>query len=187
MTGGGSMQLRMFRRAIREGKSLSFAAQIAGFSFEEARLTMEADKANPPPPEYYEMIGAPRKEEPMARTAKQEEAHEIPKPDFDRAIKILKKDLNPLTEESAKVRGDQAAAWKMIEKDCNCNKKAMKAVHSLMRMDPELRDDYLRTFYGAMEAADIGISEDMVDRMEGNETPSMPVKKREPVNLVTVQ
>lgn len=155
----------------------------------EARPYLEADAADPPPPEAFDLIGTTRKDNAMARSAKNgaDEAREIPAPDFKRAIKILKADLNPLTEESAKVRGDQAAAWKMIEKDCNCNKKALKAVHALMRMAPELRDDYLRSLYGGMQEAGIGISEDMVDRMEGNEAPTMPTTKRGSVELVTVQ
>jgi hypothetical protein len=183
---GGSLQLRMFRRAIAEGKSLTFACQIAGISPSEGSLILRDDAANPPSPECFELIGAARKDSDMARTAKNDEAHEIPKPDFDRAINILKADLNPLTEEGAKVRGDQSAAWKMIERDCHCNKKAIKTVHQLMRMDPEIRDDFLRSLYGGMRAAGIGISEDMVDRMEGNEAPSMPTRKKAPVELVTV-
>jgi hypothetical protein len=47
---GGSLQLRMFRNAIRDGKSLNFAASIAGMSLTEAKLTLEADAADPPPP-----------------------------------------------------------------------------------------------------------------------------------------
>lgn len=183
---GGSLQLRMFRRSIAEGKSLTFACQISGITPSEGQLILDDDAANPPSPECFELIGSARKDSDMARTAKKDEAHEIPKPDFERAIRILKSDLNPLTEEGAKIRGDQAASWKMIEKDCHCNKKAMKAVHSLMRMDPELRDDYLRTLYGGMEAAGIGISEDLVDQMEGDEAPAMPTRKKAPVGLVTV-
>lgn len=122
----------------------------------------------------------------MAKAAKNDKVEEIIKPDFERAIRILKSDLNPLTEEGAKIRGDQAAGWKTIEKDCHCNKKGMKFVHSLMRMDPEIRDDVLRTVYGGMQAAKIGISEDLVDRMSDDETPSMPVSERKTVELVTV-
>ncbi|MDQ4421447.1 hypothetical protein OOT33_13550 [Sphingobium sp. DEHP117] len=185
---GGSMQLRLFRRAIREGKTLMTACAESGLSLTEARLTIAADAANPPQDDAYELIGSARKDCEMARNAKKkdDEVEIVKKPDFDRAIKILKGDLNPLTEEGAKIRGDQAAAWKTIEKDCNCNKKAMKAVHALMRMDPELRDDYLRTLYGGMQAAGIGISEDLVDQMEGDDAPSMPTRKKAPVELHTV-
>jgi len=127
-----------------------------------------------PPPE----TGAPitEGETTMGRkAAAANDVEEIPQPDFERAIKILKHDLNPLTEDSAKIRGDQSAAWKTIESDCHCNKKGMKFVHSLMRMDPEIRDDVLRTLYGGMRAAGIGISRDLVDRMGAGEAPTMPV------------
>lgn len=53
----GSKQLRSFRTAIRDGLPLEIAAANAGFSMEEARLTLEADAADPPPPEAFEMIG----------------------------------------------------------------------------------------------------------------------------------
>ena len=112
---------------------------------------------------------------------------EVPKPDFESAVAMLRSDLNPLTEEGAKIRGDQAAAWKTVERDFHCNKKAMKQVHALMRMDPELRDDYLRTLIGGMEAAGIGISQDMVDAMEDKPAPGIPVVKREKPQLATVQ
>lgn len=189
MSRAGSQNLRLFRRAIRDGKTLMTACVESGLSMAEAKLTLAEDAADPPGPECFELIGTTRKEDDMARNAKakDDEVEIIEKPDFDRAIKILKGDLNPLTEEGAKIRGDQAAAWKMIEKDCHCNKKAMKQVHALMRMDPEIRDDFLRTLYGGMQAAGIGISEDMVDRMEGNEVPTMPVVKSAPVELHTVQ
>jgi hypothetical protein len=47
---GGSLQLRMFRNAIRDGKSLNFAASIAGMSLTEAKLTLEADEPILRPP-----------------------------------------------------------------------------------------------------------------------------------------
>lgn len=189
---GGSVQLRTFRIAIRSGASLVEAAEKAGMSLGEATLHLQDDAANPPPAEAYEPIGSmkPTKGTEMARGKKAADKPingEVPQPDFERAINVLKADLNPLTEEGAKIRGDQAAAWKIIEKDCHCNKKAMKALHGLMRMDPELRDDYLRTLYGGMQAAGIGISQDMVDKAEGKIPPSMPIAEKSRPQLATVQ
>lgn len=112
----------------------------------------------------------------------------LPTPDFDKALRVINHDLNPLTEESAKVRGDQAAAWKIIEKDCHCNKKAAKAFHALKRMDPELRDDWFRTFRGLLNASGIGISRDLVDEAEGaDEAPIIPTVDRVAPTLATVQ
>ncbi|PQM29420.1 hypothetical protein CVO77_00330 [Sphingopyxis lindanitolerans] len=112
---------------------------------------------------------------------------EIIKPDFERAIKVITNDLNPLLEKSAKVRGDQAAGWKVIEDDCHCNKKAAKHFHALMRMDPELRDDYFRTLRGLLDVSGLGISRDLVDEAEGKEaSPVIPVVDKSRPELATV-
>jgi len=147
----------------------------------------EAPVAAPPPQPIPAPEPAPQPKEDDMTTANEGTVNgEVPKPDFERAIKIIRNDLNPLAEESAKTRGDQSAAWKTIEKDCHCNKKAMKQVHALMRMDPELRDDYLRTLYGGMQAAGIGITNDLVDQMGGDDAPKMPVAERAKPKLATV-
>lgn len=112
---------------------------------------------------------------------------EIIKPDFERAIKVITNDLNPLLEKSAKVRGDQAAGWKVIEDDCHCNKKAAKDFHKLLRMDPELRDDYFRTLRGLLDVSGLGISRDLVDEAEGKEAaPVIPVVDKSRPELATV-
>jgi hypothetical protein len=111
----------------------------------------------------------------------------ITPPDFEKALNVITNDLNPLIERSAKVRGDQAAAWKVIEDDCHCNKKAAKDFHKLMRMDPELRDDYFRTLSGLLELSGIGISRDLVDQAEGGEAkPVIPVVDKKRPELATV-
>lgn len=111
----------------------------------------------------------------------------ITPPDFEKALKVITNDLNPLIERGAKVRGDQAAAWKVIEDDCHCNKKAAKDFHKLLRMDPELRDDYFRTLSGLLELSGIGISRDLVDQAEGGEAkPVIPIVDKARPELATV-
>lgn len=111
----------------------------------------------------------------------------ITPPDFEKALKVITNDLNPLIERGAKVRGDQAAAWKVIEDDCHCNKKAAKDFHKLLRMDPELRDDYFRTLSGLLELSGIGISRDLVDQAEGGEVkPVIPIVDKARPELATV-
>lgn len=111
----------------------------------------------------------------------------ITPPDFEKALKVITNDLNPLIEKGAKVRGDQAAAWKVIEDDCHCNKKAAKDFHKLLRMDPELRDDYFRTLSGLLELSGIGISRDLVDQAEGGEAkPVIPIVDKARPELATV-
>lgn len=56
MTAGGSQQLRIFRRAIREGATIEDAAARAGIGLAEARLHAADDDKNPPPPEAYELL-----------------------------------------------------------------------------------------------------------------------------------
>lgn len=130
----------------------------------------------------------------MARPRKSEDERksgtitaEVPKPDFERGIRVLTADLNPLTEKSAKIRGDQAAAWKVIESECHLNKKAAKQFHALMRMDQELRDDWFRTFQGLLETSGIGITRDLVDQAEGTEQkPIVPVVDKAVPELATL-
>lgn len=124
-----------------------------------------------------------------ARESEENEIVELVKPDFDRAIGIITNDIVPAEEKNATSRGDLSAAWKVIEDDCHVNKQAAKQYKTLAKMSDEKRDDYLRSLYGLMEAGGVGISADLVDRMETDgETPEMPVKPTGPkLGLVTLE
>ena len=54
---GGSLNLRKYRRARRDGETLERACEISGLTLGEARLTDAEDARNPPPPEAFELIG----------------------------------------------------------------------------------------------------------------------------------
>jgi hypothetical protein len=95
-------------------------------------------------------------------------------PDFAKMKRIFLHDLKPADEKSAKVRGEQSQAWKTIEKDCHCNKAGAKFAFKLLNMSDEARDDVLRTVYGALKALNIGISQDLVDKMQDQDAPTMP-------------
>lgn len=125
----------------------------------------------------------------MAKTAKPEteEVEQIFTPDFERAIRVLKHDVAPAEEHNAESRGDLSAAWKIIEDECHCNKAATKAFNKLLNMSDEKRDDYLRTLYGLMQEAHIGISADLVDRMGDGEAPTMPIVERHREGLATLE
>lgn len=127
----------------------------------------------------------------MARKAKtedEEQAIELQKPDFERALRIMTHDVKPAEEKNATARGDLSAAWKTIEDDCHCNKSAAKHFAKLLGMSEEARDDHLRTLYGLMRLSGIGVAKDLVDEMEGGEAPGMPVSAREPRSgLATLQ
>lgn len=96
-------------------------------------------------------------------------------PDFEKMKRIFTRDIKPAEEKNAKARGDLSAAWKAIEEDCHCNKKAAKLLHKLYNESEETRDDFLRTLYGGMQALGIGISQDLVDKMQDSDAPEMPV------------
>lgn len=104
-----------------------------------------------------------------------DQVKEVHAPDFAKMKRIFLTDLKPAEEKNAKSRGDLSAAWGAIEKDCHCNKRAAKLLFHLNNESEETRDDFLRTLYGGMKALGIGISQDLVDKMSGEDAPEMPV------------
>ena len=113
----------------------------------------------------------------MAKKAKteSEEIVELKQPDFAKMKRIFLTDIKPAEDKNAKTRGDLSAAWKAIEDDCRCNKRAAKLLHKLHGESEETRDDFLRTLYGGMKALGLGISRDLVDQMDGEDAPDMPL------------
>lgn len=53
---GGSVQLRRFRNAIRDGLDVAKAADLAGITIDEAKLIVADDEKNPPAPECFTML-----------------------------------------------------------------------------------------------------------------------------------
>ena len=196
-----SRQLQQYLEARAAGATVEVAAAASRISLGESKLTEAAIARHEIDLPSPEITTEGESEMPRGKPAEalenasehlgaaNDQVEQVMTPDFERGLNILRSDLNPLTEESAKIRGDQSAAWKMIEKDCHLNKKGAKFVHSLMRMDPEIRDDVLRTVYGLMKAAKIGISRDLVDQMGKGDAPNMPTsdeKATEPGNLASI-
>lgn len=102
---GGSIQLRTFRQAIRDGESVERAAQMAGIGIAEARLTLKADEADPPPAEAYEMIEASARA-PIEQNAGLSHSTETFMPKHDDTA-IVPDDNDPLIELAADtLRGD---------------------------------------------------------------------------------
>jgi len=167
---GGSQQLRQFRILMRDGWQIEKAAASVGMSIGEARLHVADDAKSPPPPEAFILIGDQPKEAPMAGRKKDEQiSGEVPQPDLKKMKSIFLRDLKPAGEQSAKIRGDQSAAWKAIENDCHCNKRAAKALFKLQGESEELRDDFLRTFLLGLIELNLVPSDDLVDLMDGEE------------------
>jgi hypothetical protein len=118
-----------------------------------------------------------------------EQVTEIHAPDFAKMKTIFLHDIKPAEEKNAKARGDLSAAWKAIEDDCHCNKRAAKLLHRLYNESEETRDDFLRTLYGGMQALGLGISQDLVDKMSDQDAPSMPTSETKGLggdNLATI-
>jgi hypothetical protein len=109
----------------------------------------------------------------MAR-ADNDQVKQVHAPDFAKMKRIFYNDIQPSVEKNAKSRGDLSAAWGAVEKDCHCNKRAAKLLFKLSNESEETRDDFLRTFYGGMKALGIGISQDLVDKMNDEDAPTMP-------------
>jgi hypothetical protein len=105
---------------------------------------------------------------------KDNETTEVVAPDFQKMKRIFLHDLKPADERNAKTRGDLSAAWGAIEKDCHVNKRAAKLLFRLNGESDETRDDFLRSLYGGLRELGIGISQDLVDKMGGDEAPTMP-------------
>lgn len=112
----------------------------------------------------------------VAKKATKNEAERADKPDFEKALKIIRGDINRHDQEMSTIRGEMSGAWKAVEKDCHVNKKGARIFRALFNMEEELRDDCLRTLYGLMAAAGIGVSQNLVDAANGVDVPSMPVK-----------
>lgn len=54
---GGSVQIRLFRRAVRAGRSVEDACAESGITPGEAKLIVAEDAKFPPPPEAFELLG----------------------------------------------------------------------------------------------------------------------------------
>lgn len=112
----------------------------------------------------------------MARSDKNEapKVEQVHAPDFAKMKRIIFNDIKPADDKTAKNRGDLSQAWGAIERDAHCNKKGVKWAYWLLNQSEESRDDVLRSMYGAMKALGIGISADLVDKMSGDDAPTMP-------------
>ncbi len=174
MTVAASRQLRRYCAARVDGRSIEDACAESRICPREAAL-WEADRESGAVD--FEAIAANIGESEMARGKNTDGAivGQIMAPDFAKMKRIFINDLKPADEKSAKSRGDLSAAWGAIEKDAHCNKRAAKLLFKLNGESEETRDDFLRTLYGGMQALGIGISRDLVDQMNEEDAPTMPI------------
>lgn len=113
--------------------------------------------------------------------------NEVVTPDFEAALNAMLHDVRPNKSDKQAAGKEESDAWKEIKDTFNCAAPAAKFffAHILERED-ETRDANLRTLYGLLQVANIGISADLVDKMGDGEAPKMPVKEASEPGLATV-
>ncbi|MBO9380434.1 hypothetical protein GG804_27090 [Sphingomonas histidinilytica] len=195
---GGSQQLRAYRRYRADGFDTKQAAAFAGISLGEAQLIDKDDARDPPPPEAFEPIPAlagpasTTSEEPaMARRKKQTGTvnGEVPKPDFEMAVKIYREDIRPAQGTVGEAAQEMSTAYKAIKKQAHIQPQAARLAFRLDAMEESKRDDYLRCFRGLLKELKIFMPSDLVDAAQGNGDAGgevIPIGERRPPQLATV-
>lgn len=189
MFGPGSQQLRIFRRAIRDGATLEQACAATGGIINEAegKIYLAADAKNPPGPECFELITPPAalpgaanpKEADMARGKKAEQVEEVKTMDFQQAVKLYRFDIKTANSEAAAQNQEASTAYKAIKKQCHIQPDAARKAFKLMDGTEEARrDDWFRGFVGLVnEMAGREMltfnSDDLVDQMQGHNKPRL--------------
>lgn len=182
MSAGGSQQLRTFRRAMRDGYDINYAATLAGIGIGEARLHAADDAKNPPPPEAFEPLSTPPalscapevqpQENDMARTARKapdNNGGEVPTKDFALAVKLYREDIKGAANKVGEHAQEMSTAYKAIKKNAHIQPAAAKLAFKLLETEDAKRDDFLRCLNGLLAELKIGLEPDLVDQMQGGD------------------
>lgn len=131
----------------------------------------------------------------MARPKKNQDDHggsvngELPKPDFERAARLLRTDVKPAEEKVGEHSQTMSTAYKAIAKECHVNARAARLAYQLSKESDEKRDDFLRSLRGLFGVMKIGLSADLVDKAEGKDDDDadvIPTIDRAPPKLATI-
>jgi uncharacterized protein (UPF0335 family) len=144
---GGSLQLRQFRRAMRDGASVEDAAELAGMSIGEARLHAKDDAKNPPPAEAYELLPTNGHNQPP----------ETPMTEAtDDRLRLLIERIERLTEERKGISDDIKDVFSEA-KATGYDAKIMRRVIALRKMKADDRNEMaaLLETYGAALGMDL--------------------------------
>lgn len=180
MSVGGSQQLRLFRRAIRDGATLEEACAASGtlengqpiISLAEGRIYLAADAKNPPPPEAFELIGPTGKETAMAATAQQEPQNggEYKRPDAAKAFDIYDKQIKPKLTKIDTARGELSQPWQDIKEHAHFPRPVMNFLISLENIEDEAkRDHYLLALSDGLQHRKLFLPRDLVTMADGND------------------
>lgn len=192
---GGSVQLRTYRIARRDGATVATACVLSGIEMAEARLIEIDDQKNPPPADAFKPLTpapdpAPHpKEDDMARPKKQDSVEEIGTPDYQLAVRIWRNDIKPALAKSGEYAQEQSTAYKAIKKSANIQPQAAKLAFKLDGMEESKRDDFLRSLNGLLKALNIFMPIDLVDAAQGKGTTTdsvVPMGQRNKPKLATV-
>lgn len=180
---GGSQQLRIFRRAIREGASLTEACAATGGVIGEAegKIYLAADAKSPPPPEAYELIPtAPAGDTTMGRPKKQQEddfdngdgdgiTGEYQRPDAAKAFKIYDEHIAPKKAQISTLTGDCSEPWQTIKKVAHFPRAVMNFLIALENIDDDAkRDHHLLALNEGLKHRKLFVPDDLVTRADGN-------------------
>lgn len=188
MNAGGSQQLRLFRRLFHlDGMPIEQAAALAEMSLGEALLHAEADAANPPPPEAFEILSTPpansrgpeaqSQENDMARMARQASettppsgtvSGEYQRPDAAGAFRIYDKEIKAKKAVIAEKTGDLSDPYSRIKDDCNFPRKILDLIVFLENQEDAKRDHFLLALSEGLKTRNLFMPRDLVSMADGD-------------------
>lgn len=198
---GGTQQLRLFRRAIRDGLSLEEAVAATRdptFSLSEAKYWSEHDQKNPPPPEAFELLYDPEaraaasnpEESAMATAAKEKPQNggEYKRPDAAKAFEIYDKQIKPKLAKIDTARGECSQPWADIKEMANFPRPVMNFLLSLENIDDDAkRDHYLLALADGLKLRKLFLPSDLVTQAQGNAGGEVvPMGERKKPQLATL-
>lgn len=192
---GGSQQLRLFRRARRDGLDLKEAADAAGISLTEAQIHDAADRHSPPGPECFELLYDPEeRNQTMADETPDPEAGEgggidgeYKRPDAAAAIKRYKDAISPKKTHISTLTGDLAEHYKFIKDDCHFPRKVLDFLMQLDDMEEAKRDHFLLALSLGMTELNLFVPRDLVTMANGDDGANVvPVGEPESGGLATL-
>jgi uncharacterized protein (UPF0335 family) len=124
----GSLNLRQYRRARRDGETLERACEISGLTHGEARLTDAEDARNPPPPEAFDLIGHNSRNETMSDSTVT----------ADQQLRLFIERIERLEEERKGVADDIRDTYNEA-KSQGYDTKIMRQIVRLRKMEPHDR------------------------------------------------
>lgn len=141
-----------------------------------------------PPPQGGTRFNQEEKTMGRGSNKAEEKVVEIKTPDFEKAVRIFRHDIKPANEKSGEHAQAASTAYKAI-KELGVNTRAAKFVFQLAGESEEKRNDVLRSIRGLLGAIQIGITDDLVSKAEGEESGGtvIPTAAAQPPELLTVQ